>query len=42
MRSLHLLPQRGAKPEWQHSQDYWADKDEFPAIDLRDAVFVYD
>ena len=24
MRSLHLLPQRGDKPEWQHSQDYWA------------------
>ena len=41
MRSLHLLPRRGAKPEWQHSQDYWADKDDFPAIDLRDAVFVY-
>jgi cation diffusion facilitator CzcD-associated flavoprotein CzcO len=41
MRSLHLLPRRGAKPKWQHSQDYWADKDDFPAIDLRDAVFVY-
>ena len=41
MRSLHLLPRRGAKPEWQHSQDYWVDKDEFPSIDLRDAVFVY-
>jgi cation diffusion facilitator CzcD-associated flavoprotein CzcO len=42
MRDLHLLPKRGDKPEWQHSQDYWAEKDEFPAIDLDDAAFVYD
>jgi len=42
MRDMHLLPKRGVKPEWQHSQDYWAEKDEFPAIDLDDAAFVYD
>jgi cation diffusion facilitator CzcD-associated flavoprotein CzcO len=42
MRDMHLLPQRGDKPEWQHSQDYWAEKDEFPAIDLDDAAFIYD
>ena len=42
MRDMHLLPKRGDKPEWQHSQDYWAEKDEFPAIDLDDAAFVYD
>lgn len=41
MRGLHLLPRRGDKPEWQHTQDYWAEKDEFPAIDLDDAAFVY-
>ena len=41
MRGMHLLPQRGDKPEWQHSQDYWAEKDQFPAIDLDDAAFVY-
>jgi len=40
-RSLHLLPRCGAKPEWQHSQDYWRDKDEFPAIDLEGVEFVY-
>ena len=34
MRGLHLLPKRGDKPEWQHTQDYWAEKDEFPTIDL--------
>jgi hypothetical protein len=41
MRGMHLLPRRGAKPEWQHTQDYWAEKDEFPAIDLTDPAFVY-
>jgi cation diffusion facilitator CzcD-associated flavoprotein CzcO len=41
MRGIHLLPQRGDKPEWQHTQDYWSEKDEFPAIDLDDAAFVY-
>jgi len=42
MRDMHLLPKRGDKPEWQHSQDYWAEKDEFAAIDLDDPAFVYD
>jgi cation diffusion facilitator CzcD-associated flavoprotein CzcO len=41
MRGMHLLPKRGDKAEWQHAQDYWAEKDTFPAIDLNDAAFVY-
>jgi cation diffusion facilitator CzcD-associated flavoprotein CzcO len=41
MRGMHLLPKRLDKPEWQHTQDYWAEKDEFPAIDLTDGTFVY-
>ncbi|AOZ10264.1 flavin-containing monooxygenase [Cupriavidus malaysiensis] len=41
MRGMHLLPKRGSKREWQHTQDYWGEKDEFPAIDLDDAVFAY-
>ena len=41
MRGMHLLPKRGDKPEWQHNQDYWAEKDEFPNIDLKDKAFVY-
>jgi cation diffusion facilitator CzcD-associated flavoprotein CzcO len=41
MRNMHLLPKRGDKPEWQHSQDYWTEKDQFPAIDLDDKAFVY-
>ncbi|MCS6986815.1 MAG: NAD(P)/FAD-dependent oxidoreductase [Sphingomonadaceae bacterium] len=40
-RALHLLPKRGNKPEWQHNQDYWREKDEFPRIDLDDAAFRY-
>ena len=41
MRSMHLLPKRGEKPEWQHTQDYWREKDEIPAIDLEGAEFRY-
>ncbi|MEM7060136.1 MAG: NAD(P)/FAD-dependent oxidoreductase [Pseudomonadota bacterium] len=41
-RSLHLLPRAGNKPEWQHTQDYWADKDDFPEIDLTGEEFLYD
>ena len=41
MRGMHLLPRRGDKPEWAHTQDYWAEKDAFPAIDLDDSAFVY-
>jgi cation diffusion facilitator CzcD-associated flavoprotein CzcO len=41
LRGMHLLPKRGDKPEWQHTQDYWAEKDAFPAIDLDDKPFVY-
>jgi hypothetical protein len=41
-RSMHLLPRRGDKPEWQHTQDYWLEKDQIPAIDLDAAEFCYD
>jgi cation diffusion facilitator CzcD-associated flavoprotein CzcO len=41
MRSMHLMPKQGDKPEWQHTQDYWREKDEFPKLDLDDALFNY-
>jgi cation diffusion facilitator CzcD-associated flavoprotein CzcO len=41
MRGMHLLPKRGDTPKWQHTQDYWNEKDAFPAIDLDDGTFVY-
>ncbi|MCC6269530.1 MAG: NAD(P)/FAD-dependent oxidoreductase [Dehalococcoidia bacterium] len=41
MRAMDKLPRRGEKPEWQHSQDYWREKDELPLIDLDGPEFVY-
>lgn len=41
MRGMHLLPKRGDKPEWQHTQDYWNERNIFPAINLDDAAFKY-
>jgi hypothetical protein len=42
LRGMHLLPKRGAKAEWAHTQDYWREKDQIPVIDLDDAAFVYE
>ena len=41
LRGGHLMPKRGTKPEWQISQDYWAEKDHFKTVDYGDAAFVY-
>ncbi len=41
LRGMHLLPKRGDKPEWAHTQDYWAEKDAIPATNLDAAAFVY-
>lgn len=41
MRSMHLMPKRGDKPEWQHTQNYWSDKDTMPAIDLDEGALIY-
>jgi cation diffusion facilitator CzcD-associated flavoprotein CzcO len=41
-RSMHLLPKRGDKPDWQHTQDYWTERDDIPAIDLEDDIFEYE
>jgi hypothetical protein len=41
-RSVHLLPKRGDKPEWAHSQDYWWEKDELARIDFAGPVFLYE
>ncbi len=42
MRDLDRMPRRGAKPEWQHNQDYWSEKDVIPVIDPAGSAFVYD
>src|SRR3546814_15063140 len=41
VRSMHLMPKRGDKPEWQHTQDYWVERDELPAADLDDGCLHY-
>ena len=42
MRGIDQMPRRGDRPEWRHNQDYWAEKDAFPLIDLAGPEFVYD
>ena len=37
-RGMHLLPKRGDKPEWQHTQDYWAEKDSFARTQISTTV----
>jgi hypothetical protein len=40
-RSLHLLPRQGDHAPWQHTQDYWSERNEYPTIDLDDGTLVY-
>ena len=40
MRSMDLLPQRGDKSEWQHTQDYWLEKKELRKVDFQDSIFI--
>ncbi|MEM7459103.1 MAG: NAD(P)/FAD-dependent oxidoreductase [Pseudomonadota bacterium] len=41
MRSMHLMPKRGSDPIWQHTQDYWQECVELPAVALDAEEFVY-
>ena len=42
VRDLDKLPKRlGELPEWRHSQDYWRESKDIPAIDLDGPEFVY-
>ncbi|MFZ9483387.1 MAG: flavin-containing monooxygenase [Ilumatobacteraceae bacterium] len=40
-RSMHLLPKRLDLPEWQHTQDYWLEKDSLPNADLDDGCLRF-
>ena len=42
MRGMGQMPKAGNKPEWRHNQDYWAERDEIPAISFGSTEFVYD
>ena len=37
-----IATKRLDRPEWQHTQDYWREKDDIPAIDLDAEEFLYD
>jgi len=41
MRAQHLLPKRGDKSEWRHTQDYLSEKVEMEAIDYSNPIFSY-
>ncbi|HYD08539.1 MAG TPA: NAD(P)/FAD-dependent oxidoreductase [Acidimicrobiales bacterium] len=41
MRSVDLLPRRLDAPEWQHTQDYWTEKDVIPAAPLDDGCLRF-
>ena len=41
-RYIHQLPRCGDRPQWQHSHDYWIDKDRLPAIDLEDGTLAFE
>lgn len=42
VRSQHLMPKSGNKPEWMHDQDYWKEKDLLPAANLEDGCLVFE
>jgi cation diffusion facilitator CzcD-associated flavoprotein CzcO len=42
MRGVDRMPRRGDKPEWQHTQDYWVEKDALPAVDLDDGCLRFE
>lgn len=41
MRAMHLMPKRGSNAVWQHTQDYWKERNELPAINLEGKEFKY-
>ncbi len=42
MRDMDKLPKRGDNEVWRHNQNYWAEREAIPAIDLDAPEFWYD
>jgi cation diffusion facilitator CzcD-associated flavoprotein CzcO len=40
-RGMHLMPKSGNKAEWQHTQDYWGEKDSLATAFLSDACLRF-
>ena len=39
---MDKLPKRlGEQPEWRHTQDYWREAEDIPAINLDGEEFAY-
>lgn len=41
LRGRKILPKRGAGNDWRLEQDFWAEREQFAAIDLEDEAFRY-
>ncbi len=41
MRDIHRMPRRLDKPEWQHTQDYFSERERLPAIQFDDPAFRF-
>ncbi len=42
VRDMDKLPKRlGERPEWRHTQDYWREAEDIPAVDLDGPEFAY-
>jgi cation diffusion facilitator CzcD-associated flavoprotein CzcO len=41
-RGEHLMPKRADHPDWQHTQDYWHEKDALPLLGLDTEALVYE
>ena len=37
-RKMHILPRQGAHAPWQHTQDYWSEREEMATADLDDGL----
>ncbi|MBN9254181.1 MULTISPECIES: NAD(P)/FAD-dependent oxidoreductase [unclassified Mesorhizobium] len=40
-RDMHLMPKRLNKPEWQHTQDFFSERESIPAIRFDDPAFLF-
>ncbi len=40
-QQLEHMPKSGDKPEWMHPQNYWEERNIYPAIDLDNEILVY-
>ena len=41
LRGMHLLPRQGDRAPWQHTQNFYHDREELPKADLDDGTLVY-